>query len=190
MSINNNDIRNLTGKVLLSTLFDSSSYLDKSMVYVCSHDKNGAMGIVINKPISDIDIRNLLKSLKINNKELENLNIYFGGVEEIDRCFILHSDDYMSSSSSLISNHVALTINKDILNVITARGGPSKKLICMGCCIWDADQLESEVASSYWVPIDQDEALIFGDYRVDKWKKALLKIGSQTSIFSDIQGNV
>jgi putative transcriptional regulator len=189
MGINNNDIRNLTGKVLLSTLSDSNSYLNKSMIYLCSHDKNGAMGLVINKLIPDIDIRNLLKSLKISNKKLENLCIHFGGVDEIDRCFILHSDDYMSSSSSLINNHIALTINKDILNVITASGGPSKKIICMGCCIWDTDQLENEVASSYWIPIDQDEALIFGDHRVDKWRKALLKIGSKTSIFSDMQGS-
>jgi putative transcriptional regulator len=95
----------------------------------------------------------------------------------------------MSSDSIPVDNHIALTVSKDILKVVAAKGGPSKKLICVGCCIWDTDQLENEVASSYWVPIKQDEALIFGDPKVDKWSKALLKIGSKTSIFSDIQGN-
>jgi putative transcriptional regulator len=159
------------------------------MVYVCSHDRNGAMGVVINKLIPNLDIGGLLKNLRTKNKGLANLNIHFGGGEEIDRCFVLHSDDYMSHNSQLIGNHVALTINKDILNVITANGGPSKKLICIGCCIWDRDQLEDEVASSYWVPVDQDEALIFGDPKVDKWSKALMKIGSKTNMFSDVQGS-
>jgi putative transcriptional regulator len=159
------------------------------MIYLCCHDKSGAMGIVINKLIPNIDVTGILKKLKIKGQELVSLNIHFGGVEEIDRCFILHSDDYMSSDSVLIDNHVALTISKDILKVVTAKGGPSKKLICVGCCIWDTDQLENEVASSCWIPIKQDEALIFGDPKVDKWSKALLKIGSKTSIFSDIQGN-
>ncbi|MDR2781399.1 MAG: YqgE/AlgH family protein [Holosporaceae bacterium] len=189
MCINNNDIRDLTGKVLLSTLPDTRDYLSKSMVYLCSHDKNGAMGIIINKLIPSIDVRSLLKNLKVRTQDLERLDIHFGGIEEIDRCFILHSDDYMSSSSVIIKNHVALTVNDDILKVITSNGGPSKKIICMGCCIWDADQLENEVASSHWIPVDQDEALIFGDTRADKWSKALLKIGSKTNMFSDIQGN-
>jgi putative transcriptional regulator len=189
MYMNNTDIRNLAGRVLISALPDSSSYLNKSMVYLCFHDKKGAMGVVINKLIPNMDIRSLLKGLRISSKGLGNLNIYFGGAAETDRCFILHSDDYMSPSSTLINNRVALTVNKDILSVITASGGPSKKLICIGCCIWEADQLENEVASSYWIPIDQDDALIFGDHRADKWSKALLKIGSTTNIFSDTQGN-
>jgi putative transcriptional regulator len=159
------------------------------MIYVCSHDKNGAMGVVVNKLIPNLDISGLLKNLRAKNKELANLNIHFGGREEIDRCFVLHSDDYMLHNSHLICNNIALTIDKDILNVITANGGPSKKLICIGCCIWETDQLENEVASSYWIPVEQDDALIFGDPKVDKWSKALMKIGSKTSMFSDIQGN-
>jgi putative AlgH/UPF0301 family transcriptional regulator len=119
---------------------------------------------------------------------LGDLNIHFGGGDEINRCFVLHSDDYMSPNSCLIYKHIALTINKDIINVITANGGPAKKLICIGCYIWDSDQLEDEVASSYWIPVEQDEALIFGDPKVDKWSKALMKIGSKTNMFSDVQG--
>jgi putative AlgH/UPF0301 family transcriptional regulator len=59
----------------------------------------------------------------------------------------------------------------------------------MGCCIWDSELLENEVASGYWIPVALDEALIFGDPKVDKWSKALLKIGSKTGVFSDIPGN-
>ena len=62
-------------------------------------------------------------------------------------------------------------------------------MLCMGCCLWEADQLEEEVASGYWVPIEADEALIFGDPRADKWSKALLKIGSHSNVFAEAAGN-
>jgi putative transcriptional regulator len=184
----NNDIQNLLGKILLSTPSISNEYLNKSMVLVCSHDKNGAMGVVINKLIPNMSIKSILERLKINSDDIENIDTYFGGPEEIDRCFILHSDDYLSQESTIVSNNIALTINSDVIRAMTSSGGPQKKILCMGCCIWDAEQLENEVASSYWIPIEPDEALIFGDPKVDKWSKALLKIGSQTSVFSDTHG--
>ncbi|MDR2723634.1 MAG: YqgE/AlgH family protein [Holosporaceae bacterium] len=189
MSNEDNNIRNLTGKILFSTSSGSSEYLNKSMIYLCSHDRNGAMGIIINKLIPDMTVCNVLKKMKISTKGVENLNILFGGIEESDRCFILHSDDYMSSHSTIIHDRVALTINGDILNVITSSKGPEKKLLCMGCCIWDMDQLENEVASSYWIPIEPDEALLFGNPKMDKWGKAWMKIGSKTNVFLDLQGN-
>ncbi|MDR0556151.1 MAG: YqgE/AlgH family protein [Holosporaceae bacterium] len=187
--MSNNDLRNLTGKILLSTQSVSNEYLDKSMVYLCSHDNKGALGIVINKLIPEMTVANVLKRLDIEMNDMEDLDILFGGPEEIAKCFILHSNDYMSSESILISDNVALTINGDILKVITSTGGPQKKLLCMGCCLWEMDQLENEVASSYWIPIDSDEALIFGDPKADKWSKALLKIGAHTNMFLDLQGN-
>ena len=189
MSNNSNDISNLMGKILLSTSSISNEYLNKSMILVCSHDKNGAMGIVINKLIPNMSTRNILEKFKIKSKDINNIDIHFGGSEEIDRCFALHSDDYLANESSVISNNIALTINVDIVKALTSNGGPSRKILCMGCCIWDSYQLENEVASSYWIPIEADEALVFGDPHADKWSKALLKIGSNTNVFSDFHGN-
>jgi putative transcriptional regulator len=159
------------------------------MIYLCSHDEKGAMGVIVNKIIPEMNVFEIFKKLKINTEGLKNLNIHFGGIEEIDRCFILHSDDYMSPNSKIIGGHTALMINGDILKVISSVGGPREKLICMGCCVWEAEQLEDEVAASCWVPIDADDALIFGDPKADKWSKSLLKIGSNTNVFSDLQGN-
>lgn len=183
------DIRNLTGKILISTPSISNEYLNKSMVFVCSHDKNGAMGVVINKLIPNANIKSILDKLNISCKSIEDIDIHFGGIEEIDRCFILHSDDCMVSDSSIITKNIAMTINTDIIKAMTTPGGPSKKIFCMGCCIWESEQLENEVASSNWIPIEADEALIFGDQNVDRWSKALLKIGSTTALFSNLQGN-
>jgi putative transcriptional regulator len=136
-----------------------------------------------------MNIFSILERLQVSTESVENLEIHFGGLEEMNKCFILHSDDYMSSGSKLIVNNIAVSMNEDVTKVATSSGGPKKKLLCMGCCIWVPEQLENEVASSYWIPIDADEALIFGDSSVDKWSKALLKIGSSTNLFSDFQGN-
>jgi len=184
-----NDIRDLAGKILLATPSVPSTYMSKSMVYLCFHDLNGAMGIVVNKLVPDINVYNILNKMQVNTDGIENLDIHFGGVEEMDRCFIVHSSDYMSLESIAITNNIALTVNKDVIKAVTSVGGPRKKLLCMGCCIWDSEQLENEVASSYWIPIDADEALIFGNPKTDKWSKALLKIGSGTKVFSELQGN-
>lgn len=188
MSNVKNDIENLTGKILLATPAISNEYLNKSMVFICSHDRTGAMGLVINKPIPNMDIKSLLQKLKINSDGLENLEMHFGGPEETDRCFILHSDDYIASESTRIKDNIALTINTDIIRASTSKDGPQKKIICIGCCMWEVEQLENEVASSYWIPIESDEALIFGDPRADKWSKALLKIGLHTNLFLNMSG--
>ena len=188
MSNVKNDIENLTGKILLATPAISNEYLSKSMVFICSHDRTGAMGLVINKPIPNMDIKSLLQKLQVNSDGLENLEMHFGGLEETDRCFILHSDDYLASESTRIINNIALTINTDIIRASTSNSDPQKKIICIGCCMWEVEQLENEVASSYWIPIESDEALIFGDPRADKWSKALLKIGLHTNLFLNMSG--
>ena len=184
-----NDIENLTGKILISTPAISNEYLSKSMVFICNHDKSGAMGLVINKPIPNMNIKGLLSKINVTAERLENIELHFGGIEEPYRCFILHSHDYKVSESIIIKDNIALTVNTDILRACISNEGPQKKLICIGCCMWEVEQLENEVASSYWIPIDSDEALIFGNPKADKWSKALMKIGSHTNLFSNTSGN-
>ena len=183
-----NDIRNLTGTILVSTPSLSDEYLHKTMVFVCSHDKDGAMGVIINKLIPNMNLKAIFKNLGIDSSAIGNVETHFGGLEEVGRCFILHSDDYTSTVSTTITKNIAMTINSDIIRAVTSPGGPKKKIFCMGCCIWDTEQLENEVAASNWVPIEPDEALIFGNPRADKWSKALLKIGTNTSVFSHFHG--
>lgn len=185
----NDDMSKLSGKILVSTPIIPIKYMKRTMIYVCKHDYEGTVGIIINKIIPGMEVHSILKRMHMNVKNIDNVNVNFGGPEEIDQCFILHSDDFMSPSSVIINNHVALTINKDLVKAITLNVGPSRKLLCMGCCLWEPYQLEDEISSNYWIPIVQDEALIFGRSRVDKWKKALLKIGSNSNIFASISGN-
>jgi putative transcriptional regulator len=159
------------------------------MVFICKHSKEGAVGVVINKLIPNITVCDVLEKLKINTEGVEDLEIHFGGLEEVDKCFILHSDDYMFANSVSVVNNIAFAMNEDVIKLVTSTCAPKKKLLCLGCGIWGPEQLENEVASTYWIPIEADEALIFGDPMADKWSKALLKIGSRTNLFSNLQGS-
>ncbi len=191
MNNRNNDLQNLTGYILLATPTIVSEYLSQSMIYICDHSKDGAMGVVINKLIPDVHILNIFRKWKLGNNDssFKDLHIHFGGMDEIDKCFIIHSDDCMVKNSQIIKNHTALTISDDIIKSFITSGGPKRKILCMGCCTWTNGQLENEIASNYWIPIPADEALIFGDPFSDKWGKAFLKIGLHSKLFSDKSGN-
>lgn len=182
------DIRNLTGKILLSTSSIGNDYLAKSMVYVCGHDKTGAIGVAVNKLIPNFSILSILEALHLKTDDMNDVNIHFGGPCEAGKCFTIHSDDYQASTSTRINNNISLTVDPDIIHALTSKRGPSKKILCIGCFLWEAEQLELEVASSYWIAINSDEALIFGNPLIDKWSKALLKIGSQTTLLSSAHG--
>ena len=187
MSKKRNDLQKLTGSILLATPTISTDYLQKTMIYICEHSEDGAMGLVINKLIPDANIINTIRKLRDNL--LGDINIYFGGMEEIDKCFILYSDDNATFANNIIKDQIALTISDDILKTVTTFGGPERKIICMGCCTWSSGQLENEIAENNWIPIPADEALIFGDPRSDKWSKAFLKIGLRSKLFVHTAGN-
>ena len=184
---NGEDIRNLTGKILLSTPIIASEYLSKTMVYICKHDEEGAIGVIINKPIPNLNAHAILKSLKVEVEGVDDINLRFGGLESVDKCFILHSDDFVEENSICITKDISLTVESDIIRALAF--GRQNKVICIGCCVWSAQQLEEEVISGYWIPIKHDAALIFGDVSIDKWKKGLLKIGSNSSIILKYSGN-
>lgn len=189
MNNESNDMNNLVGKILVSTPSIPMKYLNKSMVYMCRHDCNGTVGIIVNKIIPGMEVHKILQKLSVNTLDIANISISFGGPEEIDQCFMIHSDDFMSPNSVVINKHIALTINGDLVKAMTLNVGPTRKILCMGCCLWEPYQLEDEIAANYWIPIDQDDALIFGDSKMDKWSKAILKIGSHSHVFAASSGN-
>lgn len=183
-----NDVSNLTGMILVSTPMIPIKYLKKTMIYICKHDTEGTVGVIVNKPIPGMQAHSILKRLHIDTSNISNVNIHYGGAEEIDQCFMLHSDDFMLRGSVVINNHIALTINGDLIKSLSLRTGAIHKLICMGCCLWEPYQLEDEISANYWVPIHQDNALLFGSDKT-MWESALLKIGGHTNVFAGSSGN-
>ncbi|VAW16823.1 UPF0301 protein YqgE [hydrothermal vent metagenome] len=167
----------------------------RSVVFVCAHSKEGAMGIVVNKLVSGITFPDLLEQLDIEpsaspRPPLESFKVHFGGPVETARGFVLHSADYQLESSSMaIDHHVSLTATVDILKAIAAGEGPDHTLLALGYAGWSAGQLENEIRANGWLHCDADEDLLFNTDVERKYDQALAKIGVNPSFLSGEAGN-
>ena len=168
----------LTGKLVISMPHLEDSRYYQSVIYICGHDETGAMGIMINKPLATVKFTDLLEQLGISfPPTAPNLPIHYGGSVEIGRGFVLHSADYMTDSSTLISNNLALTATLDILRAVAYGGGPASHLMALGYVGWGAFQLEQEIQNNGWIVIDSSEDLIFATDFDGIWKLAMASIG-------------
>ncbi len=168
----------LTGKLVVSMPHSEDSRFYQSVIYICGHDETGAMGIMINKPLSTVKFTDLLDQLSIDYPPtVPNLPIYYGGPVEIGRGFVLHTCDFMTESSTAISNNIALTATLDILRAIAYHIGPAKKIMALGYVGWGAFQLEQEIQNNGWIVIDVKEDLVFTPEIDSIWKSAMASIG-------------
>ena len=189
------DIQNLKGKILLSSPSSVNGYLEKAMIFVCRHSEEGAMGLIINRLISNrISQLPIFKQLLINSHDsadpILNANIHIGGDREIETCFILHSNKNLIENTEAIDDNILLTTNEDAVESLNfvINNYPEQTILCFGCQIWEEHQLEKEITANQWIPIPADVALIFGNPYVDKWSKAFLKIGLHSTFFVDRSG--
>lgn len=184
MSNRENDIQDLTGKILLATPNISDAYMSKSMVYICEHSDKGAMGVVINKILPNMNLLQIFT--KMNFGDVGDLEIHIGGDRDIDRGYILHTNKNIAENTVSVHDNILVTTCDNLVNSFAfMMSEPERKILCLGCYRWDSQQLEDEVAANYWIPIRADEALIFGDPYADKWGKAFLKIGLHFPLFLD-----
>tara|TARA_B110000263_G_scaffold22976_1_gene17846 strand:+ start:3047 stop:3601 length:555 start_codon:yes stop_codon:yes gene_type:complete len=142
--------KNFRNYLLISTPGLSNSIFRKSTILVCEHDKNGAMGLIINKPIvSDGDkssfLKDIFSTMNIKSK------IYFGGPVNIQNCFVLHDSSYLSNDTIELSSEISLTSNDSILDDIKNNIGPKNYKINMGYAGWDKGQLEDEIKNGDWL---------------------------------------
>jgi len=185
MSNRESDIQDLTSRILLATPNISDAYMNKSMVFVCKHSSEGAVGVIINKIIPKLS---LVTQIKLDDI-VGDVSIHIGGNKDLDNCYILHTNSNLSEDTIAVDNNIFLTVCSDIIKSLEfVNKDPKRKILCLGCCCWDPQQLENEIAANYWIPIPADEALIFGDSLATKWSKAFLKIGLHSHLFLDKSG--
>lgn len=184
------DITNLTGKFLCALPGMGDHRFEKSVIYICSHNSDGAMGLIINKPKDDIIISDLLTEIGIEGSaRLADQPVLNGGPVDIDRGFVLHSADYYNEDTSLrISETLALTSTRDVLESLTSSEGPDMAVLAVGYSGWGGGQLEQEIAQNAWMVIDGKEGLIFEDDLDDKWSKALSYIGVTPGMLAHFGG--
>ena len=180
----------LEGKLLIALPGIGDPRFERSVIYMCAHSSEGAMGLIINKPIEGLDLRELLSKLDIGvTSDTADGPVLFGGPVETGRGFVLHSPDYSAGETMMSqSGSVGLTGTLDILRAIANGHGPKKLLFALGYAGWGAGQIESEILANGWIHCDMDETILFDCAPDLKWRNALGKLGADPSVLSSEAG--
>ena len=181
----------LTGHLLIATPNMSDPRFHMAVIYICSHDDSGSMGIIINKSKGVMHLSDMLANIGIEgNVRVADTPVLSGGPVDIDRGFVLHSADYFKLNTSLkLSDTLNLTATRDILEAITKVGAPEKAMLAIGYCGWGAGQIEAEIKNNCWIVADTDEAMIFDTDMDGKWAKALASLGIKPEMLSSQGGS-
>lgn len=181
---------NLTGHFLIAMPAMSDPYFAKSVTYVCEHNDQGAMGIVINHPI-DMKLDDLFEqiNLELADKELGKTPVHFGGPVQIDRGFVLHQPVGQWQSTIAVSGDTALTTSKDILEASAHGDGPKKMLVSLGYAGWSAGQLEQELAQNAWLTVPAQDSVIFDLPSDQKLGAAMSLLGLDFARLSEEAGH-
>ena len=169
----------LSGKFLIAMPGMTDPRFKNAVIYLCSHNSEGTMGLMINKLAINFDISDLLNQLKIKaNKMLKPFPVHLGGPVEPYRGFILHSLDYFQEEETMdIDNILGMTSTLDIIEDILDNTGPKTFFIALGYAGWEAGQLEIEIKNNGWLVSDSNVDIIFQKDTSKKWEAALKILG-------------
>ncbi|MEI5666147.1 YqgE/AlgH family protein [Bosea sp. CCNWLW174] len=188
----------LDGQCLIAMPGMSDQRFARSVVYLCAHSEDGAMGIIVNKPAADTRFPELLVQLDVIPpdqaillpSQAERMKVLRGGPVETKRGFVLHSADFFLESATLpIDDGICLTATLDILRAIAVGTGPENAVLALGYAGWGAGQLESEIQSNGWLHCAADQALLFDDALDTKYARALGKLGIDPAFLSKDAGH-
>ena len=180
----------LTGSLLLAMPQMKDDRFMRSVVYVCAHTSDGAMGLVINKIVESVNFPELLDQLNIGSGSANReIRVHFGGPVETGRGFVLHSGDYVQDATLVINEDFALTATVDILKSIANGEGPEKSILALGYAGWEPGQLDQEIQANGWLSLPADNDLVFDEKPNTKWEKAMGKIGIDFNMLSGQAGH-
>lgn len=176
----------LTGKLLVAMPGMGDPRFEHSVVFLCAHSSDGAMGLIVNKPAPELQFADLLEQLDIPSGPAgQDIRVHFGGPVEHGRGFVLHSADYEGSGGTLkVDARFGMTATLDILQDIAQGDGPASSLLALGYAGWGPGQLESELQANGWLTCDADEKLIFFTDPEERWAAALDRLGIDPRLLS------
>jgi putative transcriptional regulator len=169
-------LTSLAGQLLIAMPQMEDPRFSRSVVFMCAHNAEGAMGLVINKTVEQPSMSELLKQLGIEGDGFRRARVHFGGPVEAARGFVLHSTDY-TEQGTLVVGDVGLTATMDILRSIGRGEGPHQRFFALGYAGWGPGQLDAEIQANGWLTVASDNALLFDDANDDKWRRAIAKLG-------------
>jgi putative transcriptional regulator len=169
----------LTGQLLIAMPGMGDPRFDRSVVFLCAHSSEGAMGLVVNHPVADLSFSELLSQLEIEPATaLEGMAVHMGGPVEHGRGFVLHSSEYRESEATLhVDENFGMTATLDILEDIARGRGPDRSLMALGYAGWGPGQLEGEIARNAWLTCTASSEIVFDTPPADKWERALGSLG-------------
>ncbi|MEM9969972.1 MAG: YqgE/AlgH family protein [Pseudomonadota bacterium] len=180
----------LQGKMLIAMPGMGDPRFDKSVIFMCAHSDDGALGLIVNKPTPELKFSALLQQLGIEvGNPKRDIQVHFGGPVDNGRGFVLHSGDYASVEATLrVSDNFGMTATLDVLEAIAQGGGPSNALLALGYAGWGPGQLEAEILQNGWLTCDASPDIVFGDDADAKWTAALATLGVDALMLSSEAG--
>ena len=175
----------LEGKFLIAMPGIGDARFHRSVILICAHSEDGAMGLIVNRTTDSLSLADLLQQLEIETGEDGGRQpIRIGGPVESQRGFVLHSTDYGDDGALAIEGGFGLTGTVDILRDIAAGKGPARHLIALGYTGWAPGQLEKEIQDNGWLSCDAEAAIVWGEDDDAKWPQALAKLGISPELLS------
>lgn len=161
-----------------------------TITFVCEHNSNGAMGIVINRPL-ELNLGDIFKHIHVSDPDFDCSNrvVYGGGPVQTDRGFVIHNDDPIWKASLQVTEDINMTTSIDILEAIAHNEGPSKYLVALGYAGWDAGQLDDEMAANAWLSIEASPEIIFDTPFEQRWQAAASILGIDLNLMSTSVGH-
>jgi putative transcriptional regulator len=179
----------LAGQLLIAMPTLVAPPFARTVIYLCAHNDQGAMGLVVNKPLSSIDFPTLLDQLGIpHGDQLGSTRVQFGGPVESGRGFVLHSTDYRAEKTVVVGD-VAVTSTLEVLQAIASGDGPSRHLLALGYAGWSAGQLDAEIQANGWLTVPCDSDILFSEDLSVKWERAIAKLGVDPTMLSGEAGH-
>ncbi len=180
----------LTNHFLIAMPSLEDGNFSRSVTYICEHDENGALGITINRT-SDISLQEIFSQLQIksNSAETNNQMVLMGGPVQVDRGFILHRPTGQWESSLKVTDNIAVTTSRDIMQSIADNEGPQNTLIALGYAGWGPGQLEYELSENTWLSCPATEDIIFNTPIEKRWSAAAMLLGVDLQLLSNQAGH-
>lgn len=180
----------LTGQMLIAMPGMPDPRFARSVIYVCAHGPEGAMGLVVNRVFNAVDFVELADQMGLETDATwPHLPVFFGGPVETERGFVLHSTDFIRDGTLVVDDDVALTATLDILRAMGEQRGPRKGLLALGYAGWGPGQLDAEIQANGWLTAPAEPSLLF-DLEVErKWERAIATLGIHPAMLSAEAGH-
>jgi putative transcriptional regulator len=182
-------VTSLAGQLLIAMPQMQDPRFSRSVIFICAHSSDGAMGLVINKIVEQPSLAEVMGQLGLKGDGFGNAPVHFGGPVESGRGFVLHSADYTEAATLVVGTRIGLTATMDILRAIAGGAGPRRRLLALGYAGWGPGQLDAEIQANGWLHVAADDDLIFDGGFDDKWRRAIAKLGVDLSALSGEAGH-